>query len=400
MINLDELDNSGTDDQQITDFDLNTTTNVLTITLEDGGSEMVDLSILDNAGSDDQQLSISGNTLTLEDGGTVNLTPYLDNSDDQDLSDGGKTGVNQTIDIESGSSVTFSVADNDNDSTNELQTITKTGDEVALSNGGGTFDDDHLGTTDQTLSSSRDVILNGNSLTFDGSARDVTILPSGSVGVGIATPSRPLHVNEAFRLSRGGNTTSLIMDRFSGNPNTTMKSFLMGVNASSIGNGEFFIADYNENVAGGGFTRMFTLTDHTLPIKFDQYDGATFNTGNEVALLGVEANGDIVEVNTAKSSKIFYPPAIVIDVSTITTGESIDLWQEYVDRYGTPLLASPSSAGAIPTYDRDELEYYVTDLDSTVFDNVGLDDNGVFTYDVAAVPAGNCTFINVVFVVK
>ena len=79
------LDN--TDNQQITDFDLNATTNVLTITLEDGGTQDVDLSALDNAGSDDQALSLSGNTLTLEDGGTVNLTPYLDNTDDQQITD-------------------------------------------------------------------------------------------------------------------------------------------------------------------------------------------------------------------------------------------------------------------------------------------------------------------------
>ena len=79
------LDN--TDDQEITDFDLNATTNVLTITLENGNTETVDLSSLDNAGSDDQALSISGNTLTLEDGGTVNLTPYLDNTDNQQITD-------------------------------------------------------------------------------------------------------------------------------------------------------------------------------------------------------------------------------------------------------------------------------------------------------------------------
>ena len=104
--------------------------------------------------------------------------------------------------------------------------------------------------------------------------------------------------------------------------------------------------------------------------------------------------------NTARSARIFYPPAIVIDVSSITTGESIDLWQEYQNRFGAPLLSSPSSAGSIPTYARGELEYYVTDLDNTVFSNLSLDDNGVLTYDVVSVPPGNCTFINVVFVVK
>ena len=79
------LDN--TDDQQITDFTIDPTTNILTITLEDGGTQMVDLSGLNNAGSDDQLLSLSGDILTLEDGGTVDLTPYLDNTDDQQITD-------------------------------------------------------------------------------------------------------------------------------------------------------------------------------------------------------------------------------------------------------------------------------------------------------------------------
>ncbi|WP_459213057.1 hypothetical protein, partial [Aquimarina rhabdastrellae] len=76
------LDN--TDDQAIT-ASLDNTTNILTITLEDGGTQTVDFStILAAAGTDDQQLTLAaGNVLTLEDGGTVNLTPFLDNTDDQ-----------------------------------------------------------------------------------------------------------------------------------------------------------------------------------------------------------------------------------------------------------------------------------------------------------------------------
>ncbi|MBU2995331.1 hypothetical protein KO500_02755, partial [Cellulophaga baltica] len=76
------LDN--TDDQAITAFSLDNATNILTITLEDGGTETVDLSSLNDAGTDDQELTLeSGNILTLEDGGTVDLSSYLDNTDDQ-----------------------------------------------------------------------------------------------------------------------------------------------------------------------------------------------------------------------------------------------------------------------------------------------------------------------------
>jgi hypothetical protein len=64
-----------------------------------------------------QDLSISG-------GNTVDLSGLLDNTDEQDLSNGGKTGNNQTIDISGGgSSVTFSVADADSSITNEIQDV-------------------------------------------------------------------------------------------------------------------------------------------------------------------------------------------------------------------------------------------------------------------------------------
>ena len=530
--------------------------------------------------------------------------------DDQNLSDGGRSGVNQTIDITNGNSVTFSVADNDNDPNNEFQTIGKVGDLVTLSDSGGSFSDDHLGTSDQTLSANRTVDLNTRNLTFDGSTQDVTFESTGEVGIGIASPERPLHVNDAVRLSRGGNTASFIMDRYSGTLGTTMKSYIMGVNASAVGTGEFFIADYNENVSGGGYSRMLTLNDATEPVRFNQYNGTSFVTGNETALLGIEADGDIVEVNlgtvddqdlsdggrtgvnqtiditngnsvtfsvadndnsstneiqtvdqfaissntlsislasdgvgpstvnlapyldntddqtltytntdpddnintlqiegssvfniddnhlgtnnqtltanrtinmsgrsltfngtqdvrieadgdvgigtttpgarldvdngsvrfsdygigtyaetlpaidsanyvlgvngsgdivemnTVISSKVFYPPAIVIDVSTVsgntaTPGdESIDLHQEYITRFATPSVKSPSAPTAIPTYAEGDLHYYVTDYDTSVFANVEVSNTGVMTYDVISVPTNNCTFVNVVFVVK
>ncbi len=40
---------------------------------------------MNNSGTDDQALSLTGNTLDLEDGGSVNLAGYLDNTDDQQL---------------------------------------------------------------------------------------------------------------------------------------------------------------------------------------------------------------------------------------------------------------------------------------------------------------------------
>ncbi|MCO5726099.1 hypothetical protein, partial [Robiginitalea marina] len=82
--------------------DFSLTGNTLTLTLENGGTQDVDLS--GYVSTDDQNLTLSGNTLGIEDGNTVDLTPYLDNTDDQNLTGATLTGTTLQIDIENGSS--------------------------------------------------------------------------------------------------------------------------------------------------------------------------------------------------------------------------------------------------------------------------------------------------------
>ncbi|KKL21905.1 hypothetical protein LCGC14_2440770, partial [marine sediment metagenome] len=101
-----------TDDQTVTAFGIDNTTNVLTITLENGNTRTVDLSILDDAGSDDQNLTLSGNTLTLEDGGTVDLSAYLDNTDNQVITDFSLDGITNiiTLTLEDGGTQTIDLS--------------------------------------------------------------------------------------------------------------------------------------------------------------------------------------------------------------------------------------------------------------------------------------------------
>lgn len=321
-----EVDGSITNEIQ----DLSISGNTLSLS---GDMTPVDLSpYLDN--TDAQDLSLSGNILSLtNDATTVNLASYLDNTDNQNLNLGTRTGTQQALNISGGTGVTIDVADNDNSSTNEIQTISKTGDIVTLSLSGGSITDDHLGTNNQTLSANRTIVLNGNNLTFDGAGAngDVIIQSNGNVGIGDLTPDAKLDVE----------------------------------------NGSVRFSDYTGN-----------------------------QTGTPNRMLAVEADGDIIEVNTVKSSRIFYPPAVVIDVSSVGTNIQLDLYQEYVDRYSSPAVKSPSAPAAIPTYNQNELYYYITDYDTSVFSNVSVDNNGQMTYNVISVPAAQCTYINVVFVVK
>lgn len=76
-----------------------------------------------NSSNEIQDLSLNGHTLSLtQDATTINLLPYLDNTDSQNLSSV-VVGTNRTITITGGTGTTIDVADNDNDPTNELQSL-------------------------------------------------------------------------------------------------------------------------------------------------------------------------------------------------------------------------------------------------------------------------------------
>jgi len=89
-IDLSNLVNDADSDitNEIQDLSINTTTNILTIT-NNGSATSIDLSsYLDN--TDNQDLSLTGNTLSLtNDGTTVDLSGYLDNTDAQNIAGSG-----------------------------------------------------------------------------------------------------------------------------------------------------------------------------------------------------------------------------------------------------------------------------------------------------------------------
>ena len=130
-------------------------------------------------------------------------------------------------------------------------------------------------------------------------------------------------------------------------------------------------------------------------------DTASSTTPAEIDyVLGVDSEGDVLEMNTAKSSKIFYPPAIVIDASATGTGFTLNLHKKYMDLYATPAIVSSGAPTAIPYYAKDELYYYITDYDMDVFKNVSIDIDGILSYDINQTPVDNCSVFNVVFVVR
>lgn len=116
------------------------------------------------------------------------------------------------------------------------------------------------------------------------------------------------------------------------------------------------------------------------------------NVGTPASPNWIPISGNIV--------KFFYMPSISIDTSTIGTGRSANLYQVYKNQFSTPKVTSTGAPASIPFFiNATDLFYYVTDYDANVLKNVSIDANGVLRYDVAA-SATDCSFINIVFVIK
>ena len=152
-----------TDDQQIQTFNYNSTSKILTLLLEDGGiSRTVDLSNLE-----------------------------------QDLVDGGKVGEIRPIGTTGGSPLSFSVADNDNNPTNEIQDLSLSTNTLSLTGDGTSVDlSAYLDNTDsQTLST-------------NGSAGNIAISGGNAISLNV-NDADANSTNELQTINTAGNTVTL-----------------------------------------------------------------------------------------------------------------------------------------------------------------------------------------------
>jgi len=84
---------------------------------------------------------------------------------------------------------------------------------------------------------------------------------NGKLGVGIAAPARQVHLqgnNAVFRMDRDANSSAFILVRTApGDFSTIWKTFYVGVDASGVNNGSFFIGDVGTAVSGPSIKRLF-----------------------------------------------------------------------------------------------------------------------------------------------
>lgn len=95
----------------------------------------------------------------------------------------------------------------------------------------------------------------------------------------------------------------------------------------------------------------------------------------------------------------FMMPSINIETAAIGTTKTIDMYQQYKDQFDNPLFKSTSAPAKIPTFNADQLYYYITYFDDSILNIDGIDQDGKMTYTVKK-KANWDTYMNIIFVIK
>lgn len=364
----------GTDNQQITEFSLDGS-NLLTLSLEDGGSQTVDLSALNDVGTDDQSLSLNDASLSIEDGNSVDLRS-LRNTDDQDafrfVSTDGTTGERDV----------FTVEDQDNgggsqDHSSVLKVL-KSGNITSADLGFSLIEATYTGASP-----------GADKYFIAGRTSD-----EGAPVFGVEISTANIWTEGRLYVGATGNADGTYTE---GNFTVRATGEIRSTDLAGVGD-RMVVADATGTLATQPIP-AFTDTDDQDASEVNLTTPADLDGDGNNESTVEEAIQDMAPI-VSKAARIFYPPSISIDVSSTGTGFTRNLYTDYTDQYGTPQVASPGAPAAIPTYAADELYYYVTEFDSSVFSNVSISSSGVLSYDVISVPSDYNTIINVVFVVR
>lgn len=153
----------------------------------------------------------------------------------------------------------------------------------------------------------------------------------------------------------------------------------------------------NQNVIlGGNLTTPTSINaSSTNTLAITGLEKSNLSTDN---IIVSSANG-VLKTTNSVLPKVFYMPSILIDVSTLGNGKTINLYNQYLTQFATPKISSSGAPSFIPNYTKDQLYYYVTYFDPEVFNVTSISSDGLMTYNVIG-NASPSSFINIVFVVK
>lgn len=302
VINTNDADSDPTNELQ----DLSLVNNQLSISITNSTVNLAPY--LDN--TDEQTLTLNNNTLSISNGNSVDLSQYV-NTDNQTLSVSGNV-----LTISNGNTVTINVNDADSDPTNELQNLNLNNNTLSISNGNSVDLSQYVNTDNQTLSFSGTTlsisngnnvnlaslldntdnqtlslnnnilaISNGNSVDLSSYANDWKL--TGNTGTTASSAPIGSAVNNNF-IGTTNNvafvvaTNNLERMRVNANGNiginTTTSGARLDINGSSTANTD--IAFRVNNSAGAGTDNTFMVIENDGAIQIGTPPFSTLNTNN------------------------------------------------------------------------------------------------------------------------
>lgn len=100
------------------------------------------------------------------------------------------------------------------------------------------------------------------------------------------------------------------------------------------------------------------------------------------------------------SGSFFYMPSFPIMTGDLGTQGQVNLHEEYLNQFVSPVVVSEEAPAEIPHIPgAEDLYYYVTYYDTNVFEEVTISKAGILTYKNKGIPV-TASYMNVVFVVK
>ncbi|KAB1063775.1 autotransporter outer membrane beta-barrel domain-containing protein [Salibacter halophilus] len=342
-----------------------------TITITEAGIDhIIDLTGLQDNDSDStneiQDLQLAGNILTITDNSSataIDLSPYLDNTDQQSLSIS-NTGTVFTVTIANGNSISFDVADNDNDPTNEIQSLSKTGNQISLSNGGGTITDDvDDADNDPANESLTNATLNSTDLEITESGNLTTVDMSSLVDDADADPNNEIQTisktGNQISLSNGGGTVTDDVDDADADPSNEFQTISKSGNTVTLSDG------------GGSFTD--DVDDADADPANESLTNATLNLTD----LEITESGNLTTVDLSSLvDDADADPSNESVTNFVLNGNTLELTES--GNLNTVDLSSLSDADADPTNEIQDLS--LTNDTLTITNNASATDISLLNY--------------------
>lgn len=160
---------------------------------------------------------------------------------------------------------------------------------------------------------------------------------------------------------------------------------------------------------GGNLNNATTITtsaSNTLAI------GGLVKAAYNNDIVGIDKASGVLKQMKAAMPTFLYMPSIALPTAGthIVSGEgfsvtagvfSVSLYARYLEQFGAPEISNPTRTTTLPVLAANEMDYYITGYDKTVFENITITDSGILSYKVKAnAVISSRTFMNIVFAVK